>query len=323
MSERYLITGALGCIGAWITRNLVDEGHAVSVFDLGNDPRRLELIMSPEGLSKVNFIQGDITDLATVKQAFAAAEATQVIHLAGLQVPACRANPTLGAQVNVIGTVNVFEAAKAAQLKRVVYASSIAVYGPAEDYPPGLIAHDALPKPRTHYGVYKQANEGTARLYWQDEGISSIGLRPYVVYGPARDQGLTSAPTKAMLAAVLGQPYHIGYGGHFDMQFADDVAKLFVLATRAEFEGADVFNLEGSIVTMPEVIETITDLIPESRGQITYDDVILPFPPGFDGQVLKKTLNTPESTSLRNGIAQSIAMFREAVAAGKLSTADL
>ena len=103
--------------------------------------------------------------------------------------------------MNVVGTVNVFEAAKAAEIQKVVYASSIAVYGGKDEYEGELLPHHALANPHTHYGVFKQANEGTARIYWQDDGIASIGLRPYTLYGPGRDQGLTSTPTQAMLAA--------------------------------------------------------------------------------------------------------------------------
>src|SRR5690606_31031575 len=112
-----------------------------------------------------------------------------VIHLAALQVPFCRADPVKGAQVNVVGTANVFEAARQHGVPQVAYASSIAIFGAPEDYPPGLLPNDAPPRPRTLYGVYKQANEGMARIYWQEHGLGSIGLRPYTVFGLGRDQG--------------------------------------------------------------------------------------------------------------------------------------
>jgi UDP-glucuronate 4-epimerase len=225
-NERFLVTGALGCIGAWVVRNLVQAGLSTTVLDLAHEPHRMKLIMSDEQLAAVRFMTGDITDLVTVERALAEAGATHLIHLAALQVPACQADPPLGARVNVVGTVNIFEAARRAGLARVVYASSAAVYGLSEEYPAEPVAHDAPLLPRTHYGVYKQANEGNARVYWLENGLSSLGLRPYVVYGPGRDQGLTSGPTKAMLAAAAGQPYHIGFGGRFDLQFADDVARV-------------------------------------------------------------------------------------------------
>src|SRR5512133_2726955 len=198
--ERFLVTGALGCIGSWVVHVLRQEGVPVSTLDVAGNPHRLKLMMSDADLAQINFIAGDITDFACVERAIKDSGATHIIHLAALQVPFCKADPVLGARVNVVGTVNVFEAAKRCGIRQVVYASSIAVYGMSEEYPDGLVDDASLLHPRNLYGVYKQANEGTARIYWQDDGIASIGLRPYVVYGAGRDQGLTSGPTKAMLA---------------------------------------------------------------------------------------------------------------------------
>ena len=316
--ERFLVTGALGCIGAWVVKNLIQAGAPTAVLDLSANAHRMKLIMSDEEIALVRFITGDITDLNSVKRAFEESQATQVIHLAGLQVPFCKADPPLGARVNVVGTVNIFEAAKQTGLKRVVYASSIAVYGPPGDYPAGPIAHEAAHRPRTHYGVYKQANEGTAKIYWYDDGLSSIGLRPYVVYGPGRDQGLTSDPTKAMLAAAAGKPFHIGYAGRFDMQYADDVAKSFIHATRVPFEGADAFNLRCSIVSMAEIVAAVEAAEPTSRGQITFEKIILPFPEEMDGSAITKALGALPHTPLVEGVAQTIAIFKEAITAGRL-----
>src|SRR5262245_5805713 len=224
MEESFLVTGALGCIGAWVVRTLVQSGTPVAVFDLASNPHRLRLIMSQDEMARVRFITGDITDLAAFQKAMADSSATHLIHLAALQVPFCRADPPLGARVNVVGTVNAFEAAKRAGLKRLVYASSFAVYGQSDDYPEGRVTDDAKLHPNNLYGVYKQANEGTARIYWQDDGIASLAFRPYTVYGPGRDQGMTSPPTKAMLAAAAGQRHHISSSGPARIQYAADVA---------------------------------------------------------------------------------------------------
>jgi UDP-glucuronate 4-epimerase len=316
--ERFLVTGALGCIGSWVVRNLVQAGIPTAIFDLASNPHRMKLIMSDEQIARVRFITGDIADLAAVEGALGESGATHVIHLGALQVPFCKADPPLGARVNVVGTVNIFEAAKRAGLRRVVYASSAAVYGLSEEYPEGALTHDAPLKPRTHYGVYKQANEGTAHIYWLDDGITSIGLRPHVVYGPGRDQGLTSNPTKAMLAAARGEPYHVPYGGRFDLQYTDDVAKTFIRATRAPFEGADVFNLRGSVVHMKEVVDTIEAVEPAMRGQISFDDTHLPLPEELDGTPLIGVLGPLPYTPLAEGVAATIAIFRRAIAAGRL-----
>ena len=94
-------------------------------------------------------------------------------------------------------------------MQRLIYASSAAVFGPPGDYPPGRLADDVLLTPTTHYGYFKCCNEGNARIYFQDHGLSSIGLRPWTVYGVGRDFGMTSEPTKAIKALALGRPYHI------------------------------------------------------------------------------------------------------------------
>lgn len=318
-NERFLVTGALGCIGAWVVRNLIRAGVPTAIFDLASDPRRLRLIMSEDELARVQMLTGDITDLTAVEGALKETSATHVIHLAALQVPFCKADPALGARVNVVGTVNVFEAAKRCGLRRVVYASSAAVYGISEDYPEGPLGHDAPLRPQTHYGVYKQANEGTARVYWQDNGISSIGLRPYVVYGPGRDQGLTSSPTTAMLAATLGQPYQIPFGGRFDLQFADDVAQAFIRAARVPFDGADVFNLRGNIVNIREIVAAIETAAPIMRGQLGFTDVKLPFPEEMDDTPLLSVLGPLPRTPLAEGITMTMKMFQQAIADGRLA----
>ena len=180
-AERFLVTGALGCIGAWTVRGLVRDGAHVVALDVGSDPRRLRLIMTPDELAAVTFVNGDITDLASVEAVIDDNGITNVIHLAALQVPFCRADPPRGALVNVVGTVNIFEAARrrADAMAPVVYTSSMAVYT-ADDADPvtGRLTVDAHPHPPNHYGVYKQANEGNARIYWLDDGLSTIGLRP-------------------------------------------------------------------------------------------------------------------------------------------------
>ena len=100
-TDRFLITGALGCIGAWTVRNLVRDGVPTVVFDLGRDSRRLKLIMTPDELARVTFVHGDITDLAALEQALDTHAITHVIHLAALQLPFVKADPPLAKGINV------------------------------------------------------------------------------------------------------------------------------------------------------------------------------------------------------------------------------
>jgi UDP-glucuronate 4-epimerase len=321
-TDRFLITGALGCIGAWTVRNLVRDSIRTVVFDLGRDPHRLKLIMTPDELAQVTFVHGDITDLSVLEQALDAHAITHVIHLAALQLPFVKADPSLGARVNVVGTVNVFEAVarRRERIERVIYASSAAVYDAADAGEPGAaIQHTTAGHPTSLYGVFKQANEGTARIYWQDNRLASIGLRPATVYGPGRDQGITSAPTRAMFAAIVGQPFHIPYGGRGEFQYADDVAKAFIACARTPLEGAEIFNLHGSVAHMRELVAEIEAAAPESRGQITFSEPGFPSPEEFDAGPLVELIGPLPHTPLREGIAATVALFHERVASGDMA----
>src|SRR5688500_8264873 len=258
MAETYFITGAHGCIGSWIVKSLVERGDSAVVFDRSDDPRRLRAIMDPDQLAIVRFILGDITDSPAVQRALDQSNATRVIHLAGLQVPVCKADPVGGALVNVVGTLNVFEAARTLGVKNVVYASSAAVYGLNDD--DAVLDETAACEPSTHYGVFKRTNEGNARIYFLDHGVCSVGLRPLTVYGVNRDFGLTSDPTKAMKSAVLGRPFHIRFGGATDFQYVADTAAAFIACADKTPDGAQVFNLHGETVTVKRITYFINEL---------------------------------------------------------------
>src|SRR5579859_14801 len=100
-----LLTGGYGCIGSWIARELLGRGDRVWIYDLKEDPKRLRLILPEEEVGRIHFVQGDVTDLPRLRDALTANAITHVVHLAGLQVPVCRADPILGSRVNVIGTL--------------------------------------------------------------------------------------------------------------------------------------------------------------------------------------------------------------------------
>jgi UDP-glucuronate 4-epimerase len=315
-----LVTGAYGFIGAWVARQLVREGETVYALDLSEDPQRLRLVMSDDEVARVRFIRGDVSDPAHVGAALRDNRIDTVIHLAALQVPFCRANPRLGARVNVEGTVNVLQCALEAGLKRIVYASSIAVYGKASDYPLGPVAHDAPLHPNNLYGAYKQADEHIARIYWQDDHISSIGVRPYTVYGPGRDQGLTSSPTKAMLAAAAGQDFHIPFGGRQLLQYAPDVAGVLVQAARTSFEGANCYNLGGSFTSIEDVARIIEDYVPGVH--VTVDPNSLQLPERFDGSALESAIGPVKWTPLEQGIRETIDAFRELIKSGRVAAPE-
>jgi UDP-glucuronate 4-epimerase len=306
-SESWLVTGALGCIGAWIVRTLVREQAAVVAFDLSDDVSRLRLIMERDELERAAVVRGDVTDLDQLERVVDEHEVTHVVHLAALLIPLARADPKRGAFVNVVGTTNVFEAMKRRRdrIRGLAYASSAAVYDLVDADAAGA-DESAVGHPTTLYGVHKLANEGTARVYWLEDGMSSIGLRPYIVYGPGRDAGMTAGPTLAMAAAVRGEPYTIGWSSRSTFNYAPDAARAFVDAARAAGEDARVYNIPGATVPMSDVVEAIEAEVPGAR--IDYDDVALPFPEEF------ATGGFPiPVTPLEQGARETIGLFRSRV----------
>jgi nucleoside-diphosphate-sugar epimerase len=322
---RVLITGGYGFIGAWIVRNLLALGDGVWVYDLKEDPRRLRLILPEEQVKQVTFVPGDVTDLDSLKHAIRENAITHIIHLAGLQVPTCRADPILGAKVNVLGTLAVFEAVRAAgsQIQRLVYASSAAVFGGPDKYPTGSLGDDVLLVPSTHYGVFKCCNEGNARIYFQDHDISSVGLRPWTVYGVGRDLGMTSEPTKAIKAALLGRPYAISFGGWTDFQYVDDVAKAFVLCLERPYSGAKSYNLRGAVVTLADFHAALCKVLPEAEKLVTIGKTQIAIAYDLSDAGIERDLGPMPKTPLEDGIRETVAIFRQLRAEGRLDTADL
>jgi UDP-glucuronate 4-epimerase len=322
--ERFLVTGAAGCIGAWAVRLLLDAGVSVVASDVSKDLRRFELIS--QGRSRdVDFATLDVTSAPDVTKVISAHSITHIVHLAGLQVPFCAANPSLGALVNVVGTVNIFEGMRASGRRLgLSYASSAAVFGGSASYTSGLVGDASPLAPDTFYGVYKQANEGTARIYSMSHGIGSVGLRPFIVYGPGRDQGKTSDATKAILAATAGRPFHIKFGGNILLTYAPDCAEVFIRSARAAAGSGDAvcLNVSGQRVGIAELVGLIEELLPESAGLITWAPEPLNAPALLSASALDAVIGEVTYRPLRDGVVSTIDLFRAALVAGEIEVPE-
>jgi nucleoside-diphosphate-sugar epimerase len=324
----FLVTGAHGFIGAWVAKRLIEGGHHPVLFDQNPDARRLRLIMDDDQLAHATSVAGDITDPATLPAIIEQHGVDRIIHLAALQIPSCRANPRLGAMVNVVGSINVFESAtkSAGQVKRIAYASSAAVFGqPVGDR--AAREEDAF-APDTLYGAFKRCNEENARVYFREKGLPSIGLRPHTVYGVGRDFGMTSDPTKAMKAVVVGRPFRIRFSGSFDCQYVADTADAFIRCAATDLDGAHVFNLHGETVSVQDVVDQIDMRAREILGdsyqpQITIDGKPNSAPQRMDDTAIRRALGDFPVTSLEDGVRATISRFAELARRGPLDVSDL
>ncbi len=263
MATTVLVTGGSGFIGTWVLHELLAHGATPVVVDNQPAPQRWQRVLG-DGVNRVIWSDASLLHpdslLVTIEQH----DVTHIIHLAALLTPACQQDPWLGCQVNVLGSTAVFEAARRSQRVRAVsYASSYAVYGPeaADD-------HSSTIRPPMFYGAFKQAVDLIAEQYWRHFGLASVAVRPHVVYGPERDQGLTAGPSLAVRAAVEGGEYTIGYRGRVGYDYVEDVARAFVRSVLDCPPAAAVVDLPGEQATTEEFARAIESVVPGSAGRI-------------------------------------------------------
>ncbi|WP_312410957.1 NAD(P)-dependent oxidoreductase [Shinella sp.] len=285
--SRILLTGGTGFVGARAAAALAAAGHSVRVFDLAPRPERL-----PPGLD-VEIVSGDITDTASVIEAAHGCDG--IVHLAGLMTVDCARDPVLGARVNLIGSLNVFEAAKPNRLP-VAYLSTAGVFGP----------EDAIhPQPMTIYGATKLAVEGAARAFFLDHGVPSLGLRPYIVYGPGISAGIAAGPSIALAAAANGKPAQIRFSGRVGFVFVDDVARLLATAMTAPLAGATALTMAGDTAEMEDFVTELS--IQTGWSNITIDGPPLRIPADLASDPVPALLGAQPITDIKTGIRLSLA----------------
>lgn len=320
--EAFLVTGAMGCIGAWVLRHLTDDGVRVVAADLGTDRARPRLVMSDEALDAPTWLVLDVTDGAAVRRAVADYGITHIVHLAGLQIPFCAANPPHGAAVNVAGTVNILEAARHEAVTGLAYASSLAVLGPPDRYDDWPLPDDSPRFPATLYGVFKVANEETARVYAQDWGVGSAGIRPSIVYGVGRDQGVSSDIAKAVLAAAAARPFRVRFGGPVSLQHGSDIARIFIAAARAAPTDAILCNVRNDVIDVADVVALIKDIEPSADLSVD-SKTQLPVPADLDDAALRRLIGSVPHTPLTEAMRADIAQYRNLISRGLIDLDQL
>jgi UDP-glucose 4-epimerase len=294
-----LMTGGAGFLGAWIIRRLGARGHRIRVFDVGQSRDLAAAIAGRAVAEACEWVSGDVVSRQAVHEAATGCDA--VIHLAGVLTPFCMADPIRGAEVNLIGTLVAFEAARAHGIRHMIYTSSAGVYGPDDG---------VAPRPISHYGAFKLACEGSARAYWTDHKLASIAFRPYVVYGPGRETGLTAAPTLACKAAARGESYRFGYTGAAGLVYVDDVAAAYEAALEREPDGAHVFNLPGITSAPEEIVAEIRRLQPGADISLGGGPRI-PLVAEIEQGAIHTVFPHLPQTGLREGLAATLAFYRD------------
>lgn len=326
-NECFLVTGGLGCIGAETTKWLLNHTNA-KVVVCGRDVslQRVERVFHEVETANLKVVAIDITNQQLLSRTIKEEGVSHVIHLAALQTPDCNQHRDLGMQINLGGTQNLIEAMKchSSQIKRFVFASSIAVYGPRAFYPEGRVPTDVAPHPVNVYGTWKLAGENITRIFSEETGIDSISLRPGVLFGPGRDAGLTSTPTTALKSVALGIPYEIPFQNSQDYLYAPDVGAAFGQATTEPFAGYAAFTLPSHTVETSHFVSAITEAAENlgiaSQCQISIGKQTVPFICDLTYETFHKAFPNVPHTQLSIAVQSSLLTFQEQVKNGWLRT---
>ncbi len=311
MNDSVLVTGGGGFIGTWVLRELLSRGLRPVVVDLHKNPDRWERVLG-DAAADVTFVAGSLLDRDLLQRTVSEQRVSHIIHLAALLTPQCQQDPFAGCEINVLGSVALFELARASarQIKGISYASSYAVYGPeADDVPLGAAA--AKDQPPTFYGAYKLAVDLIAQQYWQHFGIASVGIRPHVVYGPERTQGLTAGPSLAARAVARGGSYTINYTGCVGYDYVEDVSRAFVRAALHPPRGSTVVDLPSQLATTQEFVRVIERVAPGASLLVTVNGPAIPsnIPP--KPNYIFELFPDWRVTTLEEGVRETIEFYRK------------
>jgi UDP-glucose 4-epimerase len=261
--DAVLVTGGAGFIGAYVTRALLAAGRRVLVYDLQPKGNVLDLLL-PQGGDGLAVETGEITDGWRLLELCRRHRVGAMVHLAAPLTKDTEANPLAGIRDICSGTATVLAAAREARLVRVVWASSVAVFGPRSTYPAGPLPDDACHRPVSLYGSCKSLCETLARQAHAADGLDVTGLRLSVVYGAGRLRGYMSYPSHRMRDAAAGAAVHIAHGPQLlHWQHVEEVAGAVVaiLASARAGEGR-TYNAPGETRSWREAADVIREARP-------------------------------------------------------------
>ncbi len=267
-----MVTGGTGFIGNRIIRKLLDRGEDVVCFDLAPPRNNLEPYAD-----RINFYRGDISQIPHLLEAINTFDVRKIIHMAALLPPDTEDRPHFGMSVNIQGTNNVFEAARWSNIERVVYASSIAVYGVQETFGDRPINETDLSDPINVYGMTKAANDFSAGRYRERYNMDIRGVRICTVFGHGRVTGMTGMIGGLMMSLpAIGKPVTMQFDPNeaSPMIHAEDAAEIFVQVSLSNNLQHPIYISGGHLATIQDISNIVKEYVPEA--QITTGDRPVP-----------------------------------------------
>ena len=264
--------------------------------------------------SRVKIVQGDITDSPHLFRAIKENKVEKIIHTASLTVLDSNANPYLAVKVNCEGTVCVFEAARNLGLKKVVWASSNACFGPPEKYPQEYIPNDAPHYPQDVYAATRSFNETVAASYVDHYGMDITGIRYMHVYGAGVSRGFFATILQELIVyPALGKPGRVPHGDAIiGWSYVDDLARATVMASRVLKTKTKSYSIMGDVHSVKEAADYVREILP--GADISVSSVspggFTRVPVKFDTRLIEEEIGYRPQWSMERGIQETINMVR-------------
>jgi nucleoside-diphosphate-sugar epimerase len=312
-----LITGGTGFIGAYVVRDLLKRRDRVVCFDIDPNPRLLGALLSPEELENVTLVRGDVTDWHQLLHALKAHRVDTIIHLASLLVSSSETNFPRAMRVNCLGTNHVFEGALLMGVAKVIWASSVAVFGPRSIGGDGVVPNDAPHDPQSAYGACKAYNEQMAMHYARKYDLDVVGLRFTVVYGYGKRETVARGTGSDYLDELIDKPALgegpciVPYGDdQIDWLYVEDAARAVVLASQVGKTRTKAFTVGGDLRPMRDVFNFIRGLLPDADMTLQSGSTRPLW--RYDGSVTREEIGYEPQYKIEEGIKRNVNMLRQA-----------
>ncbi len=321
---RVLITGGSGFVGAYLVRDLLARGDSVVVYDENPSANVLARVCPDLADDAVRMIAGSTLNALGLLRVCKAEGIDRIVHLASPLTQSIAADPPAGIAGACVGTANVFEVARTLELARVVWSSSITVFGSHDSTRGGVLANDAPHRPASLYGSCKSLCEALSADY-RARGLDVVGLRLQVLYGAWRERGLKpvfGSATDQVLQAMRGEPVVVSTPEkRINWQYIEDVSDLLIRTLSAPTPAEAAYNTNGHVASFREYAELLMELVPGADIEISENEdesaFVLPF--DFDDTAFRRDIGYGKQHTLADGLAAALAVY----SAGQVHDAEI
>ena len=261
---RVAVLGGSGFIGTRVMRRLVEHGHEVHCMDIAPDTPALDPLRD-----RIQIMRGDITLMDDVVEALVSSKPDRVLNLA-YTLGQSEGDPHPQVRLNILGMDNCFEASRILGIRRVVYASSLAVYGGQRLHGEHLVTEDEARLGTRLYAVSKIFNEHQADWYNRAYDMAITGVRPANITGPDKVRGSMNHVQCQVLPA-RNEPVHFPYRDMMTLPLhVEDIAEVFLRVTLAEETHYSIYNSGGESLNLGELADLVREFLPEA--EITFEE---------------------------------------------------